>query len=155
MTERAKRRVKDWAYPTAMVAMAVGIVIEAGFLLPIVLRQSRDAAAADTASRIATAEMKACERLQVERERSNVSEARQFLILSTAVGNSHNPMEIRNNFSELARTTVYDPPTDCAAAIAHPNSYRRPASVSFSLLPDSYAQRVVLAAKDRQPQPRP
>jgi hypothetical protein len=28
-------------------------------------------------------------------------------------------------------------------AVAHPATYRRPASVSFSLLPDSYAQRVV------------
>jgi hypothetical protein len=51
--------------------------------------------AAVTAARVDSAETRACERVQLQRERTNVSEARQYLILSNAVTNPRTPRRIR------------------------------------------------------------
>lgn len=40
MTARVKRRVRDWAYPVLMAAMAVGIVVEAILLVPVMQNQA-------------------------------------------------------------------------------------------------------------------
>lgn len=37
--------MRGWAYPVLMAAMAVGIVIEAAFLIPVVQQQAKDAKA--------------------------------------------------------------------------------------------------------------
>lgn len=108
-----------------------------------------------TNDRLDRAEMRACERLQAQRERTNVSEARQFLLLHAVTLSPTASPQVKRRFGTLERTTVYDPPTDCGDAVLHPNTYRRPGSVSFSRLPQPYAEAVVKAAKDHRPQPTP
>lgn len=111
--------------------------------------------AAVTAARVDSAELRACERLQAQRERTNVSEARQFLLFRAVVASPRASKMVRDRYGALARTTLYDPPTDCGDAVARPNTYRRPASVPFHALPSSYVEAVVQAAKDKRPQPQP
>lgn len=42
---RAKRQLRAWAYPILMAVMAIGIMVEASFLIPVVQRQAKDAEA--------------------------------------------------------------------------------------------------------------
>jgi hypothetical protein len=82
--------------------------------------------AAVTAARVDSAELRACERLQVQRERTNVSEARQYLLLVAVTKSPRASRMVRDRYGALARTTLYDPPTDCREAVSRPNTYRRP-----------------------------
>lgn len=111
--------------------------------------------AARASSRLDQSEMRACERLQAQRERINVSEARQYLLLRAIATSPRATKRVAARYDALSRTTLYDPPTDCATAVRHPNSYRRPVSVSFYALPNAYVEAVVLAAKEKRPQPIP
>lgn len=105
--------------------------------------------------RIESAELTACERVQVQRERANVSEARQYLLLSTIAESPRASRPVRVEYAGLASTTIYDPPTDCSEAVRQPDSYQRPPSIQFSVLPREFADAIVQAAKDKQPQPTP
>lgn len=108
-----------------------------------------------TNRRLDQAERFACQRVQLQRERSNVSDARQFLVFYAV---SHNPRvtaTIRRTYHDLGATTYYDPPTDCPTAVARPRTYRRPASIPFDRLGSRYAQRLVDAARQGHPQPQP
>jgi hypothetical protein len=111
--------------------------------------------AAVTAARVDSAELRACERLQAQRERTNVSEARQYLLLRAVVASPRASKMVRERYGALANTTLYDPPADCPAAVNRPNSYKRPPSVPFYALPTRYVEALVLAAKDKRPQPTP
>jgi hypothetical protein len=96
-----------------------------------------------------------CERVQKQRERSNVDDARQFVILSSVANNPKAIASIRRSYARIADTTVYDPPTNCEAAVDHPTTYKRPSSIPFAVLGLAYAQRIVEAERHRKPQPRP
>jgi hypothetical protein len=105
-------------------------------------------------ARLQRAEIRACERLQAQRERTNVSEARQYLLLEAVAASPRATKKVKDEYKALASTTLYDPPTDCVAAVKRPVAYERPPSVPYSSLP-VFAERVVMAAKAKRPQPIP
>jgi hypothetical protein len=104
------------------------------------LRHAASVAAA-ASERLDRSEMRACERLQAQRERINVSEARQYLLLRAIATSPRASAKVADRYDALSRTTLYDPPTDCEAAVRHPNTYRRPASTSFSRPPGERTSR--------------
>jgi hypothetical protein len=117
-----------------------------------------------TNMRLERAETRACERLQVQRERANVSEARDYLLMVAIAQAPRASRVVREEYAGLARTAKYDPPTDCVAAVSDPAGYVRPASLPFcsdarglvcrrGVFPDAFARRLVRAAQERQPQP--
>lgn len=147
----------DAARRTARVA-AGGYFVLVLFLLAGAIAYQRN-----TNERLDRSEMFACERVQLQRERTNVSEARQFLLM-TAIAEAPRASEpVRDEYAGLARTARYDPPTDCRAAVRHPGSYRRPPSVLFvdardgerGEFPGRFARAVVRAAQEGRPQPVP
>lgn len=118
----------------------------------------------DVTRRLDRSEMRACERLQTQRERANVGEARDYLLMVAIARAPRASDVIREEYAGLARTARYDPPTDCGAAVRHPNSYRRPVSVPYcaaddprlrcsASLPTAFAREVVRAAQEGKPQP--
>lgn len=107
------------------------------------------------AERLDRGEIVQCERVQTQRESTNVSEARQFLLLSAVAASPRASDMVKARYRVLANTTLYAPPTDCPEAVAHPETYRRPPSLPFYALPISYVESVVQAAKDKRPQPTP
>jgi hypothetical protein len=109
----------------------------------------------ETNARLDVGEQVQCQRVQKSRERSNVSEARQYLVLINAVSNPRTPARIRERYTDIANTSTYDPPTDCRAAVAHPLTYRRPPSMPFSRLGLKYANSIIVAARADKPQPLP
>lgn len=100
-------------------------------------------------------EMRSCERVQAQRERTNVSEARQYLLLHAVTLSSTASRQVKARFGALANTTLYDPPTNCPAAVMTPQTYQRPPTIAFHALPLSYAQAIVTAAQKKRPQPTP
>jgi hypothetical protein len=114
--------------------------------------------------RLERSEIRACERLQTQRERANVSDARQYL-LSVAIAQAPRASAmVRDEYAGLSRTATYDPPTDCDAAVGDPAGYVRPASVPYcatgptrhcgaSAFPTAFARELVKAAQDSRPQP--
>jgi hypothetical protein len=120
-------------------------------------------AAAVTAARVDSAETRACERVQLQRERANVTEARDYLLMVAITQAPRASKMIRDEYAGLARTARYDPPTDCPAAVRHPGSYHRPASVPYcaadgracvrSDFGTVFARQVVRAAQEGKPQP--
>jgi hypothetical protein len=116
--------------------------------------------------RLERSETRACERLQAQRERANVSEARDYLLMVAIAQAPRASRPIREEYAGLARTAKYDPPTDCVAAVADPGGYVRPASLPFcsdarrpvcgrGVFPDGFARRLVRAAQEGRPQPEP
>jgi hypothetical protein len=106
-----------------------------------------------TNKRLNDSELRACERVQTQRERGNVSEARQYLLLRAIAESPRASKAVKDEYTVLYRTTLYDPPTDCRSAVGHPGSYRRPPSIPFYALPKVFPNAVVKAAKDKRPQP--
>lgn len=109
----------------------------------------------NTNQRLERSETRACERLQAQRERTNVSEARQYRLLSAVAKSPRASNVVKVTYRGLASTTLYDPPTDCEEAVRHPRGYRRPASIPYTALPASFAESVVIAAREKRPQPTP
>jgi hypothetical protein len=150
--EAAKRAV----YKTASRAAGGYFLLLLFLLIGAVLYQRATNERLDTASRrLDSSEMRACERLQSQRERTNVSEARQYLLLHAVTLSPTASRQVKDRFETLAGTTLYDPPTDCHAAVSAPSSYAHPPSIPFHALPLKYAQSVVTAAKQKRPQPTP
>jgi hypothetical protein len=92
-------------------------------------------------------------RLQIQRQRANVSEARQFLILEAAAHNPATPEPFRSRYCELAQTTLFGPPTNIEQAVENPLHYRAPRSVPYSRLGVEYAFLIVRAAEQHAPEP--
>jgi hypothetical protein len=114
--------------------------------------------------RLDQSEMFACQRVQLQRERTNVVDARDYLLMAAIAEAPRASPKVRAEYSGLARTARYDPPTDCRAAVKHPGSYRRPAFVVFvgarargerGVFPKRFARSLVRAAQEGRPQPRP
>lgn len=95
-----------------------------------------------------------CERVQIERERSNVLEATVYRVLLTASQSAADP-RARKEYREQAEATAYSPPANCARAVADPRHYRLPPTIPFTRLPPGLAEDIVHAARARQPQPVP
>jgi hypothetical protein len=123
------------------------------FLLLFVLLVGSVLYQQSTNTRLNDSELRACERVQNQRERANVSEARQYLLLRAIAESPRASKTIKDEYTVLYRTTLYDPPTDCRSAVGHPGTYRRPPSIPFYALPKSFPNAVVKAAKDKRPQP--
>jgi hypothetical protein len=115
-------------------------------------------------ARLDRSETRACERLQTQRERANVGEARDYLLMVAITRAPKASKMVRDEYAGLARTARYDPPTDCPDAVRRPNSYRRPASVPYCAaddprlrcspsLPTAFARSIVRAAQEGKPQP--
>lgn len=49
MTAQSRRTVRSWAAPVLMTVMAVGITVEAALLVPVIKKQSEQAAAGNDA----------------------------------------------------------------------------------------------------------
>jgi hypothetical protein len=156
---RTARRATGGYFAFVLVVLVGAVFVQRGINddLDTAARKAAAAArtAAVTAARVDSAELRACERLQAQRERTNVSEARQYLLLVAVTKSPRASRMVRERYGALARTTLYDPPTDCREAVSRPNTYRRPASVPYSALPASYVASVVQAAKAKRPQPTP
>ena len=105
--------------------------------------------------RLERAELGACQRLQGQRERSNVSEARQFLLLDAIAKSPRASTQVKTEYGRLSRTTLYAPPTDCPEAVARPLSYERPEDRRYAEMPKQFAEAVVTAADEGRPQPVP
>lgn len=108
-----------------------------------------------TTGRLEAASRGVCLRLQSQRERSNLSEARQYLILFNASQNPATPARFQRSYRMLADTTEYGPPTDCRQAVEDPPHYHAPGFIPYSELGAGFAERVVMAAEQHQPQPTP
>jgi hypothetical protein len=116
-----------------------------------------------TNARLDRSELFACERVQLQRERANVSDARQYLLMVAIAEAPRASRSVREEYAGLARTARYDPPTECPAAVRRPNSYRRPASVPYCAADGRgcrvgsgvFARSVVRAAQEGRAQPEP
>lgn len=93
-----------------------------------------------------------CERVQLERERSNVLEATVYLVLKTASVASPSPMA-RKAYKEQAEATAYAPPTNCDRAVADPRGYRPPPRIPFTVLGADFANRIIQAAHNGHREP--
>jgi uncharacterized membrane protein len=136
------------------VAVAVGAIITHD----ISQATTKATLAAENANRATTrldgAVVGSCQRLQAERERSNVEEATIFLVLGAASRASSN-LRARKVYAEQAAATAWSPPANCDRAVNDPRHYRPPPPIPFVKLPAGYAARIVRAAKDGKPQPLP
>jgi hypothetical protein len=165
--EAARRAARKTAKTAAggYFALLLILFIGAGFYQwQTNARVNRATAAMRAANdRLAQSETRACERLQRQRELANVTEARDYLLMVAITRAPRASKMIRDEYAGLARTARYDPPTDCAAAVRHPNTYRRPASVPYcaadgracarSDFATVFARQVVRAAQEGKPQP--
>lgn len=72
-----------------------------------------------------------CERLQLVRDDVNVisSAVYRVLVMAQRAANSE---QSRVLFESITRSAIYLPPTDCAAAVRHADTYRPPRPVPFS-----------------------
>lgn len=108
-----------------------------------------------TITRLEQASLGVCLRLQLQRERSNLSDARQFLILRQVLRSPQLTKQARREYKEYVDSTEYGPPTDCSKAIGDPPNYVAPAFVPFEDVGPGYAREILRAAKAKEPQPVP
>lgn len=162
IVDRRRRRKADW-------------VLAGIFLVPFIVGAVACLIGWTAIQRLDDAERGACSRLQVQRERQNVSEAAQFLVLVQASESSTSP-RARSEYARLARSALYGPPTDCDAAIDKPTQYKLRPVVPFAcgtylipvtskrglvLCPDGivlgreYADAIIQAAREHRSQPTP
>ena len=87
-----------------------------------------------------------CRRLQIERSRLNVTEARIHEVLRKA------DMEA---YERELSTTFWSPPADCDQAVEDPAHFRQPKVIRFSELPSDFPKRILDAAAAKQPPPTP
>lgn len=99
-----------------------------------------------TQVRLSSSEASVCRRLQQQRERSNVSDARQFLILRGAGRNRNNARRVRRYFQGFVESAYYQPPVDCPQAIRLGTSYMSPEPIPYSNLGMKFAFEVLQAA---------
>lgn len=98
------------------------------------------------------AEVTSCRRAQMQRERGNVSNARQYLILLGADSRRGERSEL---FETAIRSAVYSPPVDCTDAVGG-RLIDPPREIPYERLGPEYALKVLGAAVDPvQPQPLP
>jgi hypothetical protein len=109
-----------------------------------------------TVVRLEQASLGVCMRLQRQRERSNLSDARQFLILRQVLESPRLMPEARVTYQSYVDSAEYGPPTDCREAVDDPPSYRAPPFIPFSAMGKRgpvFAQALIDAAKRREPPP--
>jgi hypothetical protein len=97
-----------------------------------------------------------CMRLQNQRDRSNLSDARQFLILRQVLESPRLTPEARVTYQSYVDSSEYGPPTDCRQAVDDPPSYRAPPFITFSAMGKRgpvFAQALIDAAKRQEPPP--
>jgi hypothetical protein len=138
--------------------MTVAVTVGAIITLDISHATSKATQAAENANR-ATARLDgavrgSCERLQTERERSNVEEATIFLVLDAAARTSPS-RRAQAVYQTQAAATAWSPPANCNRAVNDPQHYKPPPPIPFAKLPAGYAQQIVEAAKDGKQQPLP
>jgi hypothetical protein len=101
-----------------------------------------------------TAVLGSCERVQNERERTNVVEAVFYSVLLSASRNAASRV-VRRDYGKLVGAAAWSPPADCEKAGDDPGNYIPPPAVPFSELPDDFPQRVIAASREGRPQPLP
>lgn len=152
---RKHRRSSDLLAAALLVALIV-----VGTLTIIALIASSNANDAAHAARVANERIDAalkgsCQRLQTERERSNVAEATIYLVLKTAEATTTSA-RARRSYGAFTEVAAYSPPADCNASVLFPIDYRQPPTVPFDKVGGTkYALEVVVAAQAGRPQPVP
>jgi hypothetical protein len=109
-----------------------------------------------TIVRLEQASLGVCMRLQRQRDRSNLSDARQFLILRQVLESPRLTPEARVTYQSYVDSSEYGPPTDCREAMGDPPNYRAPPFIPFSAMGKRgpvFAQALIDAAKRREPPP--
>jgi hypothetical protein len=109
-----------------------------------------------TVVRLEQASRGVCMRLQNQRDRSNLSDARQFLILRQVLESPRLTPEARVTYQSYVDSSEYGPPTDCRQAVDDPPNYRAPPFITFSAMGKRgpvFAQALIDAAKRREPPP--
>lgn len=103
-------------------------------------------------SELRRAEITSCRRAQMQRERGNVSNARQYLIL---LGSDSRRGERSALFDSAIRSAVYSPPVDCTEAVGG-RLIDPPREIPYERLGPEFALSVLQAAVDPvRPQPLP
>jgi hypothetical protein len=104
-------------------------------------------------TRLDSALLGGCGRLQAERERINVLEATVYLTLKQASTTSD--PRARPTYDDLANATQYNPKADCEAAVADPRNYRSPEGMRFDRLSEDFPKQLVISSLDGREQPEP
>jgi hypothetical protein len=109
-----------------------------------------------TVARIEQASLGVCMRLQLQRDRSNTSDARQFLVLRQVLESPRLTPEARVTYRSYVDSSEYGPPTDCKQAVGDPPSYHAPALIPYGDMGKRgpvFAQALIDAAKRQLPPP--
>jgi hypothetical protein len=134
---------------TVSILCFVGVAAVSG----TVLDQNRELRS--TTQRLEEASMGVCMRLQSQRDRANLSDARQFLILRQVLRSPRLTPQARRQYRQYVASTEYGPRTDCAKAVDDPPSFRPPGFVPFTVLGARFAQALLDAAEAKQRPPVP
>lgn len=141
------------------IMMLIAIIVSIGAV--VVADQAVDAANESSANvekietittELRRSEVTSCIRAQVQRERANVGNARQYLIL---LGADSRKGEQKKLFDAAIRSAAYSPPVDCRKAKGG-GLVPKPEAISYDKLGPMYALKVLEAAVDPvRPQPLP
>lgn len=152
---RRRDRLSGLALPIALIMIVIAIPISTGALITSshVDSNTNDLKVTQnnlvrTQNNLLHSELGTCARLQKQRERANVSDARQFLILDAISKNPGINSESRKLFNSYASSTQYFPPTLCPEVITDPDSVSNPTGIKYEILGVDFAKKVQDASAD-------
>lgn len=150
--EIVNRQLPSHGWLPIVVSMTLAVALILGAAYVYVTKADHDTEAIARRAYVNTQRIEAaatglCRRTQLLRERSNLSDARQYLFFRTAANNPKNPPRVQARYDAFAGTTEYGAPTDCAKAVGSPLTYMPPRFVLYARLPVGYPVAVITAPK--------